>query len=396
MKSSFSSFLNHLPQGLMIALVLTFASPIKAQTSEKAAGGPSKRFVPAPVIDFIRPTDLGSILASALTDGATSMTRRQGGNDRALLDLVQSAKTMSKKEYGNRMKTLQLGGTAPDKKIDQAAVRVLFGRQVQKMAGAKIKGSSMLIKKVQAGFHFRLGDPVAVASPSFVKYGSVIKAIEPPKYSPALASSRSLKEMGMGAASKAKIIYTIDQLESTPSNSLVFSDKVSRPVEASHSLIPTVWTRAPSTNMDVSIGAADQDAAPMDSLQSYRAPAAYISTSNFDGLVTTRTLSTDVSQSRIVTLNAPIYDTLTLNRVYDHKMKPTSTVVAGKMGKRKNASIKASYDHVKKTFSSEMITEQNSTEYTLTLTPRAQWGTAGHTRLGKVGDTITVGVGRSL
>ncbi len=353
---------------------------------------------------FIKATDLSDLFVSKISLIAVALTSRQGGNNVAIRDVATSAAQKSKAAYGRGMATMTLDGDAPDARVDSDKLRVTLSQQTRKATEVKFKDAFPIFERIRKGLTFQLdvihsrSKNTAVSSGPTIRYGLVETDIVSDDSPIDLASNATMEEMGAGYSRPSKVVYTIDRLDAYES-STVFA----QPATVTDSEIGTpapqnvdMWSRSPSSKMDVTIDAADQNAAVSDSVGQAKAPGARVTMTQIDGFVSVQAVSTDVKNSRTTTLKAPLYGQMSLSRKMNSKWQTTETAATNILGDTSRPCVNVVYAHVEKKVRGEVLIKKDRTTYTITAEPRQGWGSNGENKLGRVNDKISVGMNTSF
>lgn len=357
---------------------------------------------------FIKSTDLSDLLIGKFTMIAVALTNRQGGSNTAVRDVANSTAQKSKAQYMRGLATLTLDPNTSEQRVDSDKLRVTLSQQTRKATEVKFKDAFPIFERIRKGlsFHFDTrGSKATKANPAYtpaIHYGLVETDIISGDSPIAMASLGSIQEMGRGYSRQAKVVYTIDKLDGEQVNSKVFLEQAPEMDPANFEIGSAkpqnvnMWNRAPSSEVDLTIDAADQNAAVSDSLGQAKAPGARITLTQMDGFVSVQAVSTDLNKSRTMTLKAPLYRQMSLSRKMDGKFHPTETAATNILGDSSLPTFNVVYAHGEKKLRGEMALKSDSFNYTVTAEPRLGWGSNGDYKFKRIGDKISAGLSTSF
>jgi len=276
--------------------------------------------------------------------------------------------------------------------------------QTRKAAEVQIKGAFPIFEKVRNGLNFNmdiLNPGQSIQNKNHVptiRYGLVEAEIIPSEKAIPIATLGSISDVSPEYSSRAKVIYTIDQITSNP-NTPVFND--TQPMHADHSELQStsVWRKAPSTQVKLKVDAADQDATVSDQIGSGAIPGARFTFTQADSFITTKFVAggkSDVRKSMTTELKAPLYGEMSLARIYDYKMQATHTSALNIFGDSSLPRVNLSYAHKDKKAKGEWIVRQGNFEYSVIAEPRQGWFPDTDQKLGRVGDKASLNLNKTF
>lgn len=355
--------------------------------------------------NFIKTSDLSDLLAGKITMLAVALTKRQGGSNLAVRDVVNTAAQKTKAQYLRGLATLTLDPNSPDVKGDSDKLRVTLSQQTRKTTEVKFKDALPIFERIRKGlsFHFDAsGSKSTKAAPAYtptIRYGLVETDIISNDTPIALASLGSIEEMGSGYARPAKVVYTIDKLDGEQVNSKVFPElaaEINPEIGSEKPQNVNMWNKTPSTEFDVTIDAADQNAAVSDSVGQVKAPGARITVTQMDGLVSVQAVSTDINKSRTITLKAPLYGQMSISRKMNGKFHATETAATNILSDSSLPAVNVVYLHGAKKMRGEFTMKSEKFNYTLIAEPRSGWASNGDYKVKRIGDKISAGLTTSF
>ncbi len=347
---------------------------------------------------FIHTKDLSDVLSEKLRALAVTVTNRQGGSNVATRDLVAVGAQAPKNLWLKKLSTLTLDPYGPQVRGDENMLRNTLAAQTRKAAEVNFKTSFPVIERIQKGllFHLDMKNPAATLrttdSTPNIRYGLVESDILPSKISLPVASITSLSDMESQYATPAHVIYTIDRIDHDGRRT-VFHQVDVEPIHQTQST--AIWTKLPSTKVNVKIDAADQNTAMSDQVGSSGAmPGMRVTVSQADGLITTQAVAGGGASKKSMTteMKAPLYGEMSIARKYDYKMRPTETSAQNILGDASLPRVNLLYAHASKKLRGEWLVKKERFEYNVTAEPRQGWGQGSQNSLGKVGDKISFGM----
>jgi hypothetical protein len=350
---------------------------------------------------FIVSKDLSDVLSSRLKDLAVTLTSRQSGNNAATRDAVAAGNQMSKALWMKKLSTLAFEPENHGSGADENKVRSTISAQSRKSAEVNFKNAFPVIARIQKGLSFNLdlknpGSAVARdTSVPEIRYGLVETDILPSDRQIPVASYGTISEIDARYSSPAKVVYTIDRLETTQ-NKTVFESSSTTESGAQETQNVSMWSRLPSSAVRVKFDAADQNSAVADQVSARSAaPAMRVTLTQADGLVSTQ-MVTGAKESMTTEFKAPLYGEMSMARKYDSKFKATETSAQNILGHSSLPRLNLIYAHNAKSAKGEWIVKRDRFEYSVTAEPRQGWVASGDSALGKVGDKVTLAVNTSF
>ena len=343
--------------------------------------------------NFLQATDLSDVLAAKLNLLAVTVTQRQAGSNLATYKVASSAPELAKAKWMTRLSTLAVDPDSPGPRGDTDQLRVTLSQQSRKAAEVRFKEAFPIFNRFKNGLVFKLDlaspdslKPKSNAAPD-IRYGLVEADILPAENAVPVASLGSLSDMDSGFARPAKVIYTIDRLDSHE-NRKVFPDAPA--FDDALAQNTSVWSKTPSMKMDVKVDAADQEAAVSDQVGQGSLPGARITMTQADGFITTQFIAGGKSaQDRVTTeLKAPLYGEMSVARKYNHKMQATQTAALNILGDSSLPRVNVFYANLEKKYKGEWIVKKDRFEYNVTAESRQGFGSSG--------DKVSFGLGTAF
>ncbi len=354
--------------------------------------------------DFTHASDLSDVLASKLKLIIITVTQRQSGSNVATRDVVASGLQPSKTTYWKRMATLSTEPESITARGNDVKLRTTLSMQTRKAAEVQIKGAFPIFEKIRNGLNFNmdiLNPGQSIQNKNHVptiRYGLVEAEIIPSEKAIPIATLGSISDVSPEYSSRAKVIYTIDQITSNP-NAPVFNDTQPTPADHSELQSTSVWRKAPSTQVKLKVDAADQDAAVSDQIGSGSIPGARFTFTQADSFITTKFVAggkSDARKSMTTELKAPLYGEMSLARIYDYKMQATHTSALNIFGDSSLPRVNLSYAHKDKKAKGEWIVKKGNFEYSVIAEPRQGWFPDTDQKLGRVGDKVSLNLNKTF
>ncbi len=350
---------------------------------------------------FIKSADLSDVLTSKISLIAVGLTARQGGANVAVRDVAASAAQKDKARYQRGLATMTLDPNQPTTRGDTDKLRVTLAQQTRKTTEVKFKDAFPLFERIRKGLNYRFDAtggrsnmPVESSAPT-IRYGLIETDIQPHDNPIPMTSTESLDQMSLGYSRPAKIIYTIDRLDAKP-NARVFPEPSLEANPEIGSAAPqntSMWTRVPSSKVDVTIDAADSSAAVSDSVGQAKAPGVRATVTQMDGFVSVQAVSSDPQNPRTTTLKAPLYGEMSISRKMNSKWKAIETAATNILGSSSRPRVNLVYAHVDRKVRGEMIIKKDRMNYTITAEARQGWASESERKLD---DRIAVGLATSF
>jgi hypothetical protein len=394
--------------GLLALCLVTLVSSTSFGQSVSVVRYSKEELEAAARPSFIKSSDLGDLLIGKFTMIAVALTNRQGGGNVAVRDVANSTAQKTKAQYMRGLATMTLDPNTPEKRADGDKLRVTLAQQTRKATEVKFKDAFPIFDRIRKGltFHFdakgtKATKPTSAFTPA-IRYGLVETDIISGESPIAIASLGSIEEMGRGYSRQAKVVYTIDKLDDEQVNYKVFSqqspefDSANAEIGSEKPQDVNMWNRAPSSEVDLTIDAADSNAAVSDSLGQAKAPGARITLTQMDGFLSIQAVSSDLNKSRTMTLKAPLYRQMSLSRKMDSKFHATETAATNILGDSSLPTVNVVYAHGEKKIRGEMTMKNDRVNYTVTAEPRLGWGSNGDYKIKRIGDKISAGLSTSF
>lgn len=351
---------------------------------------------------FIRQTDLSDVLSTKLKGLAITLTSRQSGGNVAIRDVVTSGTQVSKKLWLKKLSTLAVDPEQLITRSDENQLRTTLAAQYRKSIEVDFKNSFPIIERMQRGLNFNLD----ITNPSAslrrdqyipqIRYGLVEADILPATRAVPVASNHLISEIDHQYATPAKVVYTIDRIDSDGSRAVFRQDTSS---DEQHTQNTSLWGKMPSSQIKIKIDAADQNTAMSDQLSQGRAlPGMRLTLAQADGLITSQMVAggADSRKTLLTEMKAPVYGEMSIARKFDYKMHPTETSAQNVLGDSRLARVNITYAHPLQKLRGEWIVRHDRFEYNVTAEPRQGWRPGSESQLGKVGDKLSFGMNTSF
>ena len=338
---------------------------------------------------FIKTRDLSDVLKEKLVLIAQTLTQRQEGKNRVLLDIANESNQMTKKAYLDKLAVLhyeEKTSAGPD--ADRIRLHLL--QNTKKSGEVKFKEAFPIIAKIQSGVNFTWSpgsktlpfSEKKVAPP--IHYGLVLQDIQP-QAAPALASLSDTSDVFWQYSRPAHLTYTIDRVDLDSANRKVFPSSDAVPAVESSSPLRRV-----STDVAVKIEAANSNEVVSDSVGSGGLPGAKISLSQADGLLSTEIVTDGKlkTQSTVYQSKVPLTKKSFVSGKWNESFKATETALVGVLPGERAATIGLYHLHIEKRYKAEIAMQKNQVNLGLAVEPRTSW--QPDQRLGTTRDKITM------
>lgn len=349
--------------------------------------------------EFTKPRDLSHVLYEKISLLATTLTARQGGSNRALADIAAKTQQI---EYSTLLKRESVLHYEPTEsaKTDSDRIRVHLLGQTRKSGEVKFKQAFPLIERVQKGLSFKVSkdtkliDKQVAAAPE-IRYGLVIQDIVA-EDTVSVAALGSITDTYGEFSRPAKIIYTIDRVEADTSSNRVFPNyapEASTPVApAAPAPAPSIWSRfrAPSTDVGVTIEAANSEESVSDKVGTGALPGGKVTLTQADGLFSTQIMTNSRLAKESVSYNAklPLIGEAHITRSYNESFHPIVTSANNLLVTPAAPKLHIHRLETEKRFKGELFVKQGLFDMGIAVEPRVGW--APSSKVGKVGDRVSL------
>lgn len=380
---------------MLLCTAAASAAKVHAEESSVVSVRMTKQDVAAATqSQFIKSRDLSNILAEKLTLLATTITERQGGSNRRLVELADSSAQLDHRSYMNHMAVLQYDVDSNNKNADADGIRLHLLGQTKKSTEVKFKEAFPIIETFRKGLNYKFslsgkGAQSAPSSTPQIRYGLIVQDIQPVD-APAIASLGTSSDMGMEYARPAKVIYTIDRLDEDRSKQPVFTTPVD--VEIASSSGPTAQQifRRPSTDVDLKVEAANSEDSVSDKVGAGALPGAKLTLSQADGLVSTQVITTSRLGKDTLThqFKLPLYGEANITRKVNESFKPIQTSANNLLVSASAPKLNIHHLDYEDRYKGELLVKRPGFDLGVAVEPRPFWSPGD--KLRDTGDKISV------
>jgi hypothetical protein len=351
--------------------------------------------------DFIRSSDLGDVLSSKFKQTIVTLTQRQAGSNTATRTVIESWRPSSRAVAMRKLSTLAVSPNQLSPSPNEDLLRETLSRQSRKAIEVTLRNQFPIIETIRNGMKFSLNlrNPVEslagkIKTPD-IRYGLVESEIIPATQPIAIAALGTMSDLNPEFGSPAKVIYTIDKLSDDATGPVFTKDDHDDQVIQNSSL----WSRMPSSNVNIKVDAADQDAVMADQVSTGALPGAKFTLSQADGFFSTQFVAggkSDLKKSMVHQVQAPLYGEMSIARQFNYKMKPIHTSALNVLGDSKLPRVNLTYVHSSARAKGELVVKNARSEMSVIAEPRQGWSPTGQDRLGLPGDKISVAFSKTF
>ncbi len=347
---------------------------------------------------FIKTRDLSDVLVEKIKLLATTITARQGGSNRKLVEISDAAKQMSREAYLGRLGILHFEGQAANK-VDGDAVRVHLLGQTRKSTEVKFKEAFPIVDRIRQGVSFNYSfnkkkSSNVIANRPKIRYGLVAKDILPAT-APSVASIGNFNDNELLYSRPATVVYGIEKLDEDTTTYKVFkpytaqeiNPEIGSPISTAEEIF-----RRPSTDLAFKFEAANSEDSVSDKVEGGALPGAKITISQVDGLLSVQLVTTSRLGKDTLTYDTrlPLYGEASITRKFDDKFQTIQTSAVNLLGKP--SAPKLNIHHLKKEekFKAELLVKKPLIEWGVAVEPRQYW--APGKKVGEHGDRMSISI----